>query len=335
MSLEVVQPEPKKRRRRGRKRLFTLFLLVSLLFWLNGPGWRWLGGIGLRHVLEESGLVADFELKGTLLGGIRVERLSLSGGPIRKLEISSAGPLYQFTRALRGEIEGVEVQKLNAVIDLDGPPLRGSGEPGAKSEPEELPVTLRKIRSILLPMNLRAAEFRFELVRGDESLLTLGTSDFDHRPGSDDYQLKLGRIAAGAGFEFPAQQTVIRWTDERITLDRFDLTPRAGLSDLLVEMPAGGGLSASAIARIEDSRLVLNGTPATASVRLEGAPLPVHEALRNFAIGLPLEATVPFLEAEVSGLDRTPGCRVSGHWPAPVRTMRGMAATDATTTTTR
>lgn len=306
MSREAAPPETKKRRRRGRKRLTALFLLVASLIWLNGPGWRWLGGIGLRHGLEKAGLTAEFELKGTLLGGIRVERLSLSGGPIRQLEISSAGPLYQFTRALRGEIEGVEVQKLSAVIDLDGPALRKTGDTGARSEPEELPVTLRKIRSILRPMNLRAAEFRFELVRGEASLLTLGSSDFDHRPGSDDYQLKLGSIAAGAGFEFPAQETVIRWTDDRITLDRFDLTPRVGVSDVLVAMPPGGGLSASAIARVEDSRLILDGTLSTASVRLEGAPLPVHEALQNFAIGLPLEATVNLLDAEITGFDRTP-----------------------------
>ena len=36
-----------------------------------------------------------------------------------------------------------------------------------------------------------------------------------------------------------------------------------------------------------------------------------------------------------AGLDRLPWFGVSGHWPAPDRTISGMAATEATTTTTR
>jgi hypothetical protein len=309
MSRDEAMPDPPKRRRRGRKRLFLLFLLLASLVWLNGPGWRWLGGIGLRHALEKAGLAVDFELDGTLLSGIRVERLSLSGGPVRHLEISSAGPLYQFTRALRGEIDGVAVERLSAVIDLAAPPLRKSGGPPSTSEPVELPVTLRKIRTILRPMNLSAAEFRFEIVRGEESLLSLGSSDFEHQPGSDDYRLKLGVLAAAAGYEFPAQETVIRWTEESITLDKFSLTPRLGVSGVVVSMPSTGGLTASAVAFVEDSRLVVKGDLSSASIRLEGSPLPIHEALQNLAIGVPLEATVKSLEAEITGFDRTPD-----HW---------------------
>lgn len=315
MSRDESLPDPKKRRRRGRKRFIALVLLVASLLWLNGPGWRWLGGIGLRHVLDNTGLAADFELKGTLLGGIRVERLSLSGGPIRHLEITSAGPLYQFTRAIRGELDGVQVESLSAVIDLEGPPLPKKDDGGAKSEPESLPVTLRKIRAILRPLNLRAADLRLELVRGEESVLTLGSSDFEHRPGSDDYQLSLGGIAAGAGFEFPAQRTIIRWTDDRITLDRFDLTSRVGVGDVVVAMPAENELDASATVRVEDSRLILNGTLSTASVRLEGAPLEVREALQNFALAPPLDATIKSLEAEIAGFDQTPD-----QWKVKART---------------
>ena len=74
--------ERKKRpRRRWRKVLGVLLLLLAAgLVWLNGPGWRWLGGIALRHSLAKADLEAEFELKGTLLGGVRVEKLKLSGG---------------------------------------------------------------------------------------------------------------------------------------------------------------------------------------------------------------------------------------------------------------
>jgi hypothetical protein len=304
---ENPPPPEKRRRRRGRKRLIALLLFVGTLLWLNGPGWRWLGGIGLRHVVAKAGFEADFELKGSLVGGIRVERLSLSGGPIRRLEVGSAGPLYQLTRVFRGEIDGVAVERVNAVIDLAAPPLPKNPQAGPGSEPEELPVTLRKIRTLLRPLDLRAADFRFELVRGEESLLRLDHSDFEHRPGSDDYLLRLGQLAAGPGYEFPAQQTRIRWTEESITLDQFRLTPRLGLSDLNVSMPGGDDdLSATATVLVEDSRLLLDATLSSAKVRLEGDPLPLPEAARNLAVSLPVEATLDSLEADIRGFDRSP-----------------------------
>ena len=307
MSRDEEAPEKKKRpRRKGRKRLAALLIFVAGLFWLNGPGWRWLGGIGLRKGLETAGLKGDFELKGTLVGGIRVEKLVLSGGVIRKLEIGSAGPLYKVSRAIRGEIEGVSVSRIDAVIDLAAAPPKKPDEPDKPFDPQELPAMLRKIRGILLPMDLSAADLRFQLVRGEENLVTLDTSDFSHQPRSDDFRLKLGALAAGEGYAFSAQETVIHWTDENLTLDQFDLTPHLGVSGVRLEMPLSGGLAASGVARVEDSRLVLNGTLSSATLKMEGAPLQVNEAAKNFAIDLPVEATLKSLEASITGFDKTP-----------------------------
>ena len=315
MSRDEENQDPKNRpRRRGRKRVVALLLCIAALLWLNGPGWRWLGGIGLRHAMAKAGLSAEFELKGTLVGGIRVERLSLSGGPVRKLEIGSAGPLYKLTRALRGEIDGIAVERVHAIIDLAAPPLPKNPEASPGSEPEELPVTLRRIRGLIRPMDLRAAEFRFELVRGEESLLSLQSSDFIHQPGSDDYLLRLGMLAAGPDYEFPAQESRLRWTEEEISLDQFSLTPRFGIRDLRVAMTSVDDLSATAVVLVEDSRLLLDTRLSSARVRLEGDPLPLHEAVKNLAIGIPLEATLESLDAEIQGFNLAPD-----QWSAKVQ----------------
>ena len=315
MSRPEETPEtPKRRRPRGRKRLGLLLLLLVGLFWLNGPGWRWIGGIGLRHALDKAGLAADFELHGTLVGGIRVERLALSGGPLRRLEIGSAGPLYDFKRALRGELDGVSVSRIDAVVDLAAPPLPGSPDAEPESPPEPLPATLRKIRTLLRPLDLRAADFRFELVRGAERLLILDTSDFSHAPGSDEFVLDLGTLAVGPGYEFAAQKATLRWTDDGLALDRFDLTPRLGIRDLVVKVTPQDDLTASVVARIEDSQLRIDATPSSALVRLEGPPLKLHEAARNFLLDLPAEASLRTLEARVEGIDQTPD-----RWTASAR----------------
>jgi len=298
------QEAPVRPRRRGRKRLLALVLLLVGLLWLNGPGWRWLGRTQLGRAFENAGLTADFELTGTLLGGIGIERLSLSGGPIRSLEIGAAGPLYRFTRALRGEIDGVAVERIHAVIDLAGPPLpprRGAKVPPQPEPPAE---TLRKIRKLLRPMNLSAAQFQLGVVRGEERVATLDSSDFAHAAGSDDYRFQLGALAIGPDYEFPAQQSVLRWTEEGLTLDRFDLTPRLGVRDLRLELSADGAPSGTTLIQVEDARLAIEATATTASIRLEDGPLRLHEAAKNLAIGLPAEITVKELAAEIAGFDR-------------------------------
>jgi len=302
---------PKHRRPRGRKRLGLLLLLFAGLLWLNGPGWRWIGGLGLRHSLAKAGLAADFELHGTLLGGIRIDRLALSGGPLRRLEIGSAGPLYQFQRAIRGEIEGIVIERIDAVVDLAAPPLPAppDSEPAAP-----LPETLRKLRALLGPMDLRATELRFELVRGTERLLILDTSDFSHAPGSEDFVLDLGKLAVGPGYEFAAQKTTLRWTDDGLALDRFDLSSRLGIRDLAVKITPQDALAASVVARIEDSQLRIDATPSSASVRMEGPPLKLHEAARNFLLDLPAEASLRMLESRIDGIDQPPD-----RWTATAR----------------
>ncbi|MCW1886794.1 translocation/assembly module TamB [Luteolibacter flavescens] len=305
MSTDGDAPPQKKKRRRGRKSLIALVVISGGLVWLNGPGWRWLGGIGARKALEGSGLTADFDLKGTLLGGIRVERLSVSGGPIRKLEIGSVGPLYQLKKIVRGELDGVAVEKIDAIIDLAADPLPSRGGP-KEENPDDLPTTLKKIRAMLLPMDLRAADLRFQLVRGEESLVVLDTSTFSHAPGSDEFRLSLGQLGVTSGYSFEAQESVIVWGENDLSLDRFDVTPRLGVRDVQVEIGTGGQISGTGVVQIEDSRLILAGNQSSATVKLEGDPLVVQEAVKNFALELPAEATVRRLEASIEGFDKTP-----------------------------
>lgn len=298
------QEAPVRPRRRGRKRMLALVLLLGGLLWLNGPGWRRLGSLALRQAVEKAGLTADFELTGTLLGGIGIERLSLSGGPIRSLEIGAAGPLYRFTRALRGEIDGVAVERIHAVIDLAGPPLpprRGAKTP---AEPEPPAEVLRKLRNLLRPMNLSAARFQLGVVRGEERLATLDSSDFSHAAGSDDYRFQLGALAIGPDYKFPAQQSVLRWTEEGLSLDRFDLSPRLGVRDLRLALSPDGTPSGASLIQVENSRLRIEADNTAASIRLEDGPLRLHEASKNLAFALPAEITVNELAAEIAGFDR-------------------------------
>ncbi len=315
MSREPEEPGPpekkKRKRRRWRKVLLVLVvLLAAFLTWLNGPGWRWLGKIGIEQALEKSNMKAEFTLSGTLLGGAKVEKLSLHGGAIRSLEIDAVEPLYKVSRVLKGDwnavLQGVKVQKINAVIDLAAAPPKDPSEPEKPFDPDVLANSLRKARKFLLPLDLGAADLSVKLVRGPETLMTLDSSDFGHVPGSDDFRLQFGTLAAGPGYALAAQDSMITWKEDSMFLNRFDFSPRVGINDLLVGMPLSGGMSANGVIRIEDSRLVLEGTTTTGKVRMEGAPLPLHEAAKNFAFGLPAEATLKSLEGDFTDFHKPP-----------------------------
>ncbi|MCW1923804.1 translocation/assembly module TamB [Luteolibacter arcticus] len=305
MSTDGESPPEKKKRRRGRKRLTALVLFLVGLAWLNGPGWRWLGEIAAQKALEGSGLTADFELKGTLLGGIKVEKLSVSGGPIRKLEIGSVDPRYQWSKIFRGNLDGLAVDKLDLVLDLAADPLPSRGKP-KEEKAQDLSATVKKVRSIILPLDLSAAGLRIQVVRGEENVAVLDSSNFSHLPGSEEFGLAFGEIAIGAGYAFAAQESKIVWQEDRILLDRFDVTPRMGIRDVRVEFPASGKLVASALIQVEDSRIILASDRSSATVKLEGEPLVVQEAMKNFALEIPAGATVRKLEIAAQGLDLTP-----------------------------
>src|SRR5690606_23857026 len=95
--------------------------------------------------------------------------------------------------------------------------------------PADLSTTLKKVRSILLPLDLGAADLRIQVVRGEENVAVLNSSNFSHAPGSDEFVLKFGEISIGAGYTFAAQQSAIVWKEDGLSLDRFDVTPRLGI----------------------------------------------------------------------------------------------------------
>lgn len=313
MSGDQEAPEKKKTKkpRRWRRRLLVLLILfAAFLTWLNGPGWRWLGRIGIEQALEKANMKAEFTLSGTLLGGVKVEKLTLSGGAIRRLEIDAVEPLYKVSRVVKGDwnavLEGLKVKRIDAVIDLAAAPPKDPDEPEKPFDPDVLAESMRKARKFLLPLDLGAANLSFELVRGPDTLVKLDSSDFGHAPGSDEFRLQLGTLAAGPGYALAAQDSMITWKEESLHLNRFDFSPRVGVENLLVGMPLSGGMSANGVVRIEDARLVLEGNTTSAKLRMEGSPLPLHEAAKNFAFGLPVEATLKSLEADFTDFHKPP-----------------------------
>ena len=75
------QSVPPRRKRRWRRRFaVAAVVVVAGAVWLNGPGVRWLGRLALGRALPQAGLAGDLRVEGTLLGGLALRDVDLTGG---------------------------------------------------------------------------------------------------------------------------------------------------------------------------------------------------------------------------------------------------------------
>lgn len=281
-------------------------LLVSLL-WLDGPGWRWLGAMGLRELSTQVGIEAEFTLTGRLHDSAAIEGISLQGGPIRSLRIDAIKPRYRIHQAFRGKIDGLSVTGLRATIDLDAPPLplpRTRRAPSAGSYP--LAQTLRKLAVALQPLDLQGQILRLEVVRGEQSLLRTDRFDLQHSSNSEDYSFQIAGPRIGQELHLPDQRGILTSDGSSLEIDRLDLQPHFSLRDLRLQLPLDAAPQGSAVLHWADSRLKISVTQSTARLRLEGKPLQLDRAARDLSFPLPAEISVQRFTAEVSGIDRSP-----------------------------
>ncbi len=73
-------------------------VVAVFLVWFNGPGVRWVGGIVLRKVLAKQNISGDFKIRGTILGGLGLEDVRLTGaGPVLRLSADKVAVSYRPT----------------------------------------------------------------------------------------------------------------------------------------------------------------------------------------------------------------------------------------------
>lgn len=265
-------PPAKRRkwlRRIGKAFLASILLLVAFLVWLNGPGIRWLGPRFAGRFLKGSGIEGTFALDGSVIGGLRVRELKIGGGLIPgEITAAEIAPVYQFKKALRGEVGGIVINGLHAKIDLALQKPK-KDEPQKPFDPQTFADQLRAGRARFLPMLIQLTNIRVDVKRGAEPVVSIAPSDIIHKPGEETISLKLGQTTDRTGKIWPAQQTVIRWQADELSLDRIDLLPEAGVRDLSLKFPVGAEPSADAKLLLDDAVFEAGLAPGFRDVRLD------------------------------------------------------------------
>lgn len=302
ISMEAAIPPdpPPSAPRRKWKRWLVLAAFLAFLPWLNGPGIRLMGPRFAMHYLGKLGFSGDFELSGSLTGGLEINDVALtSDGPLAAVTIRRLVPHYELRKLNElksGKLDGVFAEDIHVQLNLT------STEDDPDKEPldlEELAITLRAVRGILAPVELLIRDVRMDVSRDGRELVHLGSSKLVHDRNTDLFQLETG------GFEFPNGRSAapdaheLVWQDEQLSLDRFYLFNDLGVENLVVRTPIRGPVSGEAAITMGDAGFQLTAGAGLSSLSLqlrEGAltteqveswlaiELPVAGRLTSFAI---------------------------------------------------
>ncbi|MES2997449.1 MAG: translocation/assembly module TamB domain-containing protein [Verrucomicrobiota bacterium] len=303
-TLEIPKRQSKGRRwlrRLVKTTVVLLILLVVFLLWLNGPGIRWLGPKIAGRYFRQGGIEGSFSLDGSVTSGLSVRDLKLGGGIIPgEISVSKIAPVYQFRRALNGEVDGIVVDGLYARIDLDQT-TPSKKKPGTRFDAARLAESLRKVRAQLLPLRIRLADIRVTVVRGSQPVAAIASSDFTHEPGSDDFRIRLGELTDAQGRRWPAQDSLLKWQPEALSLDKLEPLPGLGVRGLAVSFPKDGEASAEANVLVDDAALHVALGPGFRDARMdlrEGS-LRIEDILKRTGATVPLTATISSLAVDL------------------------------------
>jgi hypothetical protein len=296
--------ERPKRRRWPRILLGLVLFLVALVFWLNGPGIRWLGPKVARHFMEKAGMTGDFRLEGSITGGLAIADVDIAGaeGVVKKITLARATPEYEFMRLIKGEVRGLTVRDLHAEI-------RTGIEKEKKEEdkPLDLPgliQTIRGARAKVIPLNIDLQRISLITERDGKPEFTLEPTDIIHPPGSDTITLRIGKMTAPGDLVLPAQESALVWAPEQLSLEKLDPYPGIGIRDLAVDLPEEGDPAARARLLVDEAVFDLETGPgfSAATLALTSGALQVEKTAASFGVEIPAQARLTSFSLNVEGI---------------------------------
>jgi hypothetical protein len=284
--------------------LGSVVFLVALLFWLNGPGIRWLGPKVASHFMERAGLTGGFRLEGSIIGGLSVSDVDIAGaeGVVKKITLARATPEYEFMRLIKGEVLGLTVRDLHAEIRTGL--KKDEIEEDKPLDLPELVRTIREARLKIIPLNIDLQRISLTTERDGKPEFTLEPTDIIHTPGSDTITLRIGKMTAPQNLTLPPQESALVWTTEQLSLEKLDPYPGIGIRDLVVDLPEDGDPAARAQLMVDEAEFDLETGPgfSAATLALTSGALQVEKTAASFGAELPAKARLTSFSLNIEGI---------------------------------
>jgi hypothetical protein len=231
-----------------------------LVWWLNGPGLRWLAPMVAAHYAAKAGVGVAFEARGTLLGGVEFHgvQVEIAESAVRRVTVRKLVPEYRIPGIFRGEIDAVRAEGVH--VEIVSHDREGVGEP---LDFAMLHRTLREARArvVTFGFDIRELTVAFPGMRLEATALR-------HAAGEPEIEIELGAILRGEDEIMRGQTVTVDWADDGLALDRLALHPVLAITDVSLAHPAEGGLSVEAGIDFADAKFQLTVSPELATLAL-------------------------------------------------------------------
>lgn len=290
-------PSPRKRPRWRKKRWWSFFLLIGLLVWLDGPGWRWLGQRVAAAYLPDMGYDVSFQLEGRLTSGpVRVVGLTLdSETAIHRARVDGLEIRYSLLEAIKGKVEAIEANGIEIEVDLAALPEKE--EPEQDKEPLDLEKTLSDLRERLIPVGIAIEDLQVRIRRGDEAVFSLASTNLHHQSGDSDFRFELGEMRIPGDRSIPAQAPTLSWLPKRYEIDHLALLEEISLKDVSATLGTTPDYAGTLL--IGGSRIKLQTNLETIRLELSDQAVSFSEIERIAKIELPVEGSITAIDAEI------------------------------------
>ena len=216
------------KRRLGRFILLTLF--SGALFWANGSGARWLLKKTINEFLFEQRLSGSFELQGTVLSGLSVRQLHLTGeSSIQQLRCKSFTVDWSVPSLISEKrINQITVEGLSIKIK---PTSNDSSliEDDQQDHPTRvLPERTNQVRRFLKDIPIQINDLDCDL----DGLTSLKIKSLSHTAASDTFVINEISGTDHLGRLLKSPRTNLTWKEDEILIDRLTLLPEVELQEI-------------------------------------------------------------------------------------------------------
>ncbi|MEY5012289.1 MAG: hypothetical protein RLY69_4 [Verrucomicrobiota bacterium] len=226
-------------------------VLLLGLFWLEGPGVRWLGPLLGKWGLHRAGYVGGMEFEGSITRGLLIKNFHAKGdGTVSELKIQRLRPSFHFREILFGRLAGLKVEEADLTLRFDrneSPKIKGD------LDFEKFSESIRDARRSFIPMDLEIDGVRVKAFRDGAEILQIQSSSLRHEGYRENFELQLGAMTDASGKRWPALDSTLVWKSESLELEQFVPLPGIRVDRLTLHTPSDGGLAGSAELRVKDA----------------------------------------------------------------------------------
>ena len=217
-----------------RRRLFYPFvLIVGLLIWVNGPGFRWgLEKIILQKLAAEN-FSGNFVLEGTALSGISIREISINGkSTIQSIESDLIKIEWSLGSLIDMELESIALNGIHIIIDPEAPKAGifsgDQGQERASNSKTSLTEVLGLIKGFIQPAEISIIGLKVEV----ENMTEVSLGSLTHSAGESYYLISDLQSRDHLDRNIYNPESIVTWNQDGFFINQITLNSQLAIQDI-------------------------------------------------------------------------------------------------------